>query len=118
MNARTLEEICQLFQQHMDRGDVDALLGLYDRQVAFVNEVGEVKSGIDALREELAPVAARKPRFDFEVKQITRAGDIALMHTWWTVSSEGHEPLSVHAIEVARHSRMSPGAGSSGIRLP
>ena len=102
MHARSPEEICQLFQQRMDRGDVDALLSLYDRQVAFVNEAGEVKSGIDALREELAPVAARKPRFDFEVKQIALSGDIAVMHTWWTVSSDGHEPLSVHAIEVAR----------------
>ena len=102
MCARSPEEICLLFRECMGRGDVDALLSLYDRQVAFVNEAGEVKSGLAALREELAPVAARRPRFDFEVKQVARSGDIALMHTWWTVSSDGHEPLSVPAIEVAR----------------
>jgi uncharacterized protein (TIGR02246 family) len=101
MHARTPEEICLLFQQGMDRGDVDALLGLYDPQVAFVNEHGEVKLGLDALRAELGPIAARKPRFDFEVKLIARSEDIAMMHTFWTMSSPGHEPLFVHAIEVA-----------------
>ena len=101
MHARSPEEICLLFRECMAQGDVDALLSLYDPQVAFVNEGGDVKCGLDALREELAPIAASKPRFDFEVKQIARSGDIALMHTWWNVSSDGHEPLSVHAIEVA-----------------
>jgi ketosteroid isomerase-like protein len=86
MHARNPEEICLLFQQCMERGDVDALLDLYDSQVAFVNESGEVKLGLDALRGELAPIAARKPRFDFEVKLIARSGDLALMHTLWTIS--------------------------------
>jgi uncharacterized protein (TIGR02246 family) len=101
MRARSPEEICLLFRESMARGDVDALLSLYDPQVAFVNEAGEVKSGLDALREELAPIAARKPRFDFEVKQIAQSGDIALMHTLWNMSSDGRELHSVHAIEVA-----------------
>lgn len=101
MNARSPEDICRLFQEHMAGGEIDAVLCLYDPGVAFVNEAGEVKSGLDALRKELAPVAARKPRFGFEVKQIARSGDIALVHTWWSVCFDGHEPLSVHAIEVA-----------------
>lgn len=102
MYAHSPVEICQLFQQFMAQGDIEPLLGLYDQQVAFVNEAGDVKCGIDALKEELAPIAAAKPQFDFEVRQIARSGDIALMHTWWTVSSVGREPFSVYAIEVAR----------------
>jgi ketosteroid isomerase-like protein len=41
-----------------------------------------------------------KARFDFNVKQVVRSGDIALMHTEWKVSSP--EQMSVYAIEVAR----------------
>src|SRR5215467_4948297 len=102
MHAESPEDICRLFQSCMARGDIEAILGLYDAEIAFVNEAGVVKSGLRELRAELAPLAAATPRFDFEVKQVARSGDIALMHTWWTVSSSAHEPRSVHAIEVAR----------------
>jgi hypothetical protein len=56
--------------------------------------------GKQALREELAPLAAMRPVFDFRIKQIIQSGDIALMHTLWNVPSP--EPMSVYAIEVAR----------------
>jgi len=102
MQAENPEDICRLFQSCMGRGDIDAVLDLYDAEVAFVNEAGAVKTGLEALRAELAPVAATTPRFDFEVKLIARSADVALMHTWWTVSSSEREPRSVHAIEVAR----------------
>ena len=51
------------------------------------------------MRQELEPFAASKAVFDFKSRQIIEAGDIALMHTQWTVSPQG---LSVYAIEVAR----------------
>jgi uncharacterized protein (TIGR02246 family) len=83
-------------------GNIEAVLRLYDPEVAFVNAAGEVRAGLDQLRQEPAPVAAERPRFDFEVKQVARAGNIALMHTWWQVSVGEQESKSVHAIEVAR----------------
>jgi hypothetical protein len=52
------------------------------------------------LRQELAPLAASKARFDFTIKLVVEAGGIALMHTEWTVS--GPQPMQVYAIEVAR----------------
>jgi len=47
----------------------------------------------------LAPFAARKAVFNFNIKQVIRSGDIALMHTEWKVSSP--QQMSVYAIEVA-----------------
>ena len=41
-----------------------------------------------------------RARFDFTIKQVIEAGDIALMHTEWTVL--GPQPMQVYAIEVAR----------------
>jgi hypothetical protein len=56
--------------------------------------------GRQQLREELAPFAAAKARFDFDIKQVIQSGDIALMHTEWKVSSP--QLMSVYALEVAR----------------
>jgi ketosteroid isomerase-like protein len=48
----------------------------------------------------LAPFAAAKAIFAFDIKQIVQSGDIALMHTKWKISSP--QEMSVYAIEVAR----------------
>jgi ketosteroid isomerase-like protein len=99
MPARNPEEICRLFQQYMADGDIDSVLSAYDPEAVFLNQSGEVKSG-EALRQELAPIVAMKTKFEYNIQQVVQSGDIALMHTDWKVSSP--QPLSVHAIEVAR----------------
>ena len=99
MSANSPEEICRLFQQYMAEGDIDSVLSVYDPEAVFLNQSGVVKSG-EALRQELAPFAAMKAVFDFNIKQVVRSGDIALMHTEWKVSSP--QQMSVYAIEVAR----------------
>jgi uncharacterized protein (TIGR02246 family) len=100
MPAMSPEDICRIFQRAMAEGDVDAALSVYDPEAVFVNKQGEVTKGRRGLRQELAPLAAMKARFDFTIKRIIETGDIALMHTEWTVS--GPQPMRVHAIEVAR----------------
>jgi ketosteroid isomerase-like protein len=100
MPARSPEEICRLFQHAMAEGDIDGVMSLYDPQAVFLNQSGEVTKDRHGLRQQLAPLAALKARFDFTVKQVVQAGDIALMHTEWRVS--GPEPMTVYAIEVAR----------------
>jgi len=100
MPATNPEQICHLFRQYMAEGDLEALLSLYDPEVAFLNQSGEVKRGRPRLRDELAPFASAKATFDFDIKQIIQSGDIALMHTHWTISAS--QPKPQHAIEVAR----------------
>ena len=100
MPAKSPEEICRLFRAYMSEGDLESLLSLYDPEAVFLNPAAEIRKGAQGLREELAPLAAAKARFDFEIRQVIETGDIALMHTSWTVS--GPQPMSVHAIEVAR----------------
>jgi ketosteroid isomerase-like protein len=100
MSAKNPEEICFLFQQYMDAGDLDSVMSIYESEAVFLNQSGEVKTGKEGLREELAPLAAAKTRFDFNIRQVIQSGDIALMHTDWKVSAP--QPMSVYAIEVAR----------------
>ena len=100
MLAKSPEEICRLFQQYMAEGDLDSVLSVYDPEAVFLNQSGEVKQGRDGLRQELAPFAAMKAIFAFNIKHVIQSGDIALMHTEWQVSAP--QPMSVYAIEVAR----------------
>jgi uncharacterized protein (TIGR02246 family) len=100
MPATSPEAICRLFQQYMAEGDIDLVLSVYDPEAVFLNQSGEVKKGRQGLRQELAPFAAVKAIFDFNIKRVIQSGDIALMHTEWKVSSP--QPMSVYAIEVAR----------------
>ena len=100
MPADTPEDICRLFQHYMAEGDIDAVLSLYDPEAVFLNRAREATKDRRGLRQELAPLVALKPRFDFTIKQVIQTGDIALMHTEWKVS--GPQQMAVYAIEVAR----------------
>ena len=102
MPATNPEQICHLFRQYMAQGDLEALLSLYDPEVAFLNQAGEVKRGKEELRGEVAPFASARATFNFNIRQIIQSGDIALMHTHWTISSSSPQPMSQYAIEVAR----------------
>jgi len=84
----------------MAAGDVESLLSIYDPEAVFLSQSRELKKGRQGLREELIDFAAAKAIFDFNIKQVIQSGDIALMHTLWTVSSP--QPMTVYAIEVAR----------------
>ena len=68
--------------------------------MVFLNQSREAKRGREELRPELARLAAAKPKFEYNIKQIIQSGDIALMHTEWNVSSQ--ETMRSYAIEVAR----------------
>jgi SnoaL-like protein len=83
----------------MREGDLDLVGSLYDPEAVFLNQAGEARSG-EALREELAPVVAAKTLFTYNIKQVIRSADIALMHTHWKVSAP--QEMFVYAIEVAR----------------
>jgi ketosteroid isomerase-like protein len=109
MSPKTPEEICSLFRQYMAEGDLDALVNIYDREAAFLNESGEIRIGRQEIRRQLAPLAAARAGFDSEIRQVIRTGEIALMHTHWKVS--GPQPRFVYAIEVAAASQTARGAG-------
>ena len=83
----------------MAAGDVDSLLTIYDPEAVFLSQSRQLKKSRQGLREELIDFAAAKAILNFNIKQVIQSGDIALMHTLWTVSSP--QPMTVYAIEVA-----------------
>jgi ketosteroid isomerase-like protein len=97
--AESPEEVCRLFKEHMAKGDIDSVLGLYEPETVFLNQGGVAKKGREGVRQELAHFASAKAIFDFKIRQLIQAGDIALVHTEWKISSP--EQVSLYAIEVA-----------------
>jgi hypothetical protein len=75
MPAKSPEDICRLFQHYMAEGDIDSVLGLYDREAVFQST--EITNGRHGLRQELGPLAAMKARFDFDIRQVIQTGGIA-----------------------------------------
>jgi len=65
-----------------------------------VNQSGEAKKGISAIREELAPFATTKQVFEFNIKRIIVNGDIALVHNRWEMITP--KKMSGYAMEVMR----------------
>ena len=100
MLANSPEDICRLFQLAMAEGDLESVMSVYDSEAVFVDQAGEVTKSRHELRQALALLAAQKTRFDYDIKQVTKTGDIALMHTEWKVA--GTQPMTVYAIEVTR----------------
>jgi ketosteroid isomerase-like protein len=80
MPARNPEEICSLFKQYMAEGDFDGMLSVYDPEVVFLNQAGELIKGKQELKQELNRFAAARARFDFNIAQVIQSDDIALMH--------------------------------------
>jgi ketosteroid isomerase-like protein len=103
MPATSPEEICRLFKEAMAKGDLDAVLSVYDAEAVFLNQSREVTKRREDLRRELVPLVTAKTVFEYDVRQVVESGDIALMHTKWRVSTA--QPMTVYAIEVARRQR-------------
>jgi|SRR3990172_4579352 len=100
MPARTPEELDALFQQAINSGDVEAAMALYEPGAVFPNAQGELRTGLDAIRREMAPFAASKADIKLTVTKVIQAGDIALVYDDWTMTTPA--PMSGRSVVVAR----------------
>jgi ketosteroid isomerase-like protein len=100
MRASSPIEVDNLFVKFMSEGNLESVLELYDPEISFVNQAGEIKKGISAIREELAPFAESKQVIKFDIKLIVPNGDVALVHNQWQLISP--KKMSGYAIEVMR----------------
>ena len=78
------------FVSAMHKGDVEAMLRLYEPGASLVVQPGVVATGTSALREALAGFAVLKPTITTEAYKIIEAGDIALYCSRW--SMRGTDP--------------------------
>ena len=98
--VRTPQELDALIQQAFNQGDLDAVMALYEPGAVFSNQQGELRSGLDAIRQEMAPFTAMKPDIKIEVTKVITADDIAVMYSYWSMTTPSQR--SGRAVEVAR----------------
>ena len=107
MPARKPEECDTLLFEAVHRGDLEAIVALYEPNATFVLDSGEIITGRAAIREYARGYLAMKPKFTAEVRATQNGdGDLALTGTTWSVTgidAEG-KPFtsSGKSVEVVR----------------
>ena len=90
MAAREPEEAHRLWTERFQAGDLEGLLALYEPTATLMHQPGQAASGIAAIREALGAFLGLKPTFEMvETRPAIRAGDLALLHSSWTLSGTG-----------------------------
>ena len=69
------------FEQHLNAGDLDAVVALYEPEVRFVARSGNTVIGREPIREVLAGMIRSKTRLQSRVIKAVTVGDVALLYT-------------------------------------
>ena len=80
------EAVIERFSELLARGDLDAMVELYEPDATFAPQPGESVSGRDAIRSALTGFLAVQPRMTGSIEKVLRAGDTALVANRWTLS--------------------------------
>lgn len=107
MAAHTPEECDALFARHVNAGELDAVVALYEPRASLVQQDRSAASGHGAIREALAGFVAMHPTLHMNVKQVVRAGDdLAVLYNDWSMTAKGPDgkpvALSGKATEIVR----------------
>jgi uncharacterized protein (TIGR02246 family) len=107
MPARKPEECDTLLVEAINRGDLEAALALYEPNASFVQDSGEVVTGLGAIREVMQGFLAIKPKFSIEVKAVQSGdGGLALLRAKWSATGTGPDgkPMTItgNSTEVVR----------------
>jgi uncharacterized protein (TIGR02246 family) len=90
VRATSPVQVIEHFGERLNRGDLDALLDLYEPEAAFVPEPGTLVRGLDAIREALKGFLALELRISGEIQSVVETGGLALVLNSWRL--EGTDP--------------------------
>ena len=69
----------------INKGDMDAAMGLYELDAVIVAQPGNIARGRDTVRTALAGFIALKPALKSEAHQVVEAGNLALFCSKWSL---------------------------------
>jgi uncharacterized protein (TIGR02246 family) len=100
------EDWPRVFEQHLNAGDLDAVMALYEPEARFVTKSGETLVGRDRIRKVLAAMMEAKARLHSGVVKAVTVGDIAQLYSDFegTMNDDSGKTVAIRhkAIEVLR----------------
>ena len=75
--------------QGLNKGDLDALMTLYEPGAAFAAEPGKLTHGAAGVREALGGFVAMKGKLDLQVTRVLEAGGLAFVAGVWSFVGTG-----------------------------
>ena len=84
MTAKTPEECDALFEKHVNAGELDLLVALYEPDATLAAAPGQLAAGTDAIRAALKPMLDAGMKLKLNVTQTIVAGDVAVTYNEWT----------------------------------
>jgi uncharacterized protein (TIGR02246 family) len=107
MQARTPEDCDRLFGEHVNAGDVEGVVALYEEDGSFVQREGIAATGRAEIRKVIARLVEMRPVLRCDVVRVMRAGEsLAVLYNNWSMSAMGRGGKRVEragkAVEVVR----------------
>ena len=101
MPAHTHPKSIPLFCDAFNRGDLEALVALYEPDAVLVIS-GQAVVGHGAIREAYQRMLASRGRMELETRSVVESGEgLAVLHAGWTLHSSGSTARGV-STEVVR----------------
>jgi uncharacterized protein (TIGR02246 family) len=107
MAATTPEECDALFARHLNSGNVEGVVALYEPQASLVMEAENVARGTDAIRAAITTFASLRPTLTMHVTRVVRPGeDLAVLYNDWRLTGTAPDGSRLEdsgkAIEIVR----------------
>ena len=99
MPTATPERVLEAIVTGINSGDLDGLMGLYEREAAFATEPGSLAAGHAGIRDALTGFTALNGRLELEVTRVLEVDDLALVTGVWSFNGTGPdgEPVQLAA---------------------
>jgi uncharacterized protein (TIGR02246 family) len=95
--AQTLEEYYESWIDAFNRGDVEALGGLYHADAVLMPEPGHAARGLAEVKEAMSAFLAMKGTIDLKKTGVTEGPSTAIVYGDWTLRATGDDgsPISL-----------------------
>ena len=99
MSTATPERVLEAIVTGINSGDLDGLMGLYEREAAFATEPGSLAPGAPGIRNALNGFISMNGTLDIEVTRVLEVDDLALVVGVWSFDGTGPdgEPVQLAA---------------------
>ena len=84
MSRGTPEQVLKSIVDGINRGNLDALMSLYEPEAAFAAQPGSLAHGLGGIREALAAFIAMKGKLDLKLTRVLEVNDLALVTGVWS----------------------------------